>query len=333
MRQVNLSPRTWRLGTTLAVSVVLLFGFLLSIALLTYNAMLRERRASEVESAVVVARNMAAQVDRLLADIEGTTFTAALFLGGTSALDQRRTGAYLKSLQDQYDILRAVFITDLTGTVIASAEGEGVGSSLARRPYIVTLRQGARTVWSDGLVGLQTGEVTVAFGRPIYGTDGTPRAFLIAAFYPLRVTARLQASLPRDAEVTLFDQRGFILSTTYPVRLTPEQRGGRPVEAVRQARIPAVCAYASPRCPPRCRSSGTLCAAGWGNPECLSARSSRSAWRRARHSPMRSSTPTPPPTPPSKSTPASRTETWRCACRIGGSGARRAGCTAAGGWD
>ena len=235
MRRVNLSPRTWRLGTTLAASVVLLFVFLLSIALLTYNAMLRERRASEVESAVIVARSMAAQVDRLLADIEGTTFTAALFMGGIAALDQPHTGTYLNSLQDQYDILRTVFITDLAGTVIASSTGEGLGASVARRPYFVSLRQGARTVWSDGLVGLQTGEVTVAFGRPIYATEGTTRAFLIAAFYPLRVTARLQASLPRDAAVTLFDRRGFILSTTYPVHLEPAQRSEAPVDAVREA--------------------------------------------------------------------------------------------------
>ncbi|HEY6103050.1 MAG TPA: SpoIIE family protein phosphatase [bacterium] len=235
MKRINLSPRTWRLGTTLAVSVVLLFVFLLSIALLTYQAMLRERRNSEVDSAVIVARTMAAQVDRLLADVEGTTFTAALFLGGGPALDQSHTGAYLKALQEQYDILRAVFITDLAGVVIASAEGEGIGRSIASRPYIIALRQGARTVWSDGLVGLQSGEVTVAFARPVNGVDGTTRAFLVAAFYPLRVTARLQASLPRDAAVTLFDRRGFILATTYPVRLTPEQRSVPPAPEVREA--------------------------------------------------------------------------------------------------
>ncbi len=236
MRRLNLSPRNWRLGTTLIVSVIILFAFLLSIARLTYEAMLNERRSSELENAVIVARSMAAQVDRLLADIEGATFTAALFLGGSSpTLHQSGTGAYLKSLQDQYDILRTVFITDAAGTVVASSEGEGLGRSVAGRPYLEALQKGARTVWSDGLVGLQSGEVTVAFGRPIYATDGTTRGFLIAAFYPLRVTARLQASLPRDAAVWLFDRQGFVLSTTYPAHLTEAQRTQPPVDPVRQA--------------------------------------------------------------------------------------------------
>jgi len=223
------------MGTTLIVSVVLLFAFLLSIALMTYNAMLRERRASEVEDAVIVGRNMAAQVDRLLADIEGATYTASLFLGSSPSLAQAAVGAYLEALRDQYDILRAIFITDLSGRVMASAAGEGIGRSLAGRPYLESLRQGARTVWSDGLVGIDTGEVTVAFGRPIYAADGTPRAFFIAAFYPLRVTARLQAPVPRDASVTLFDRRGFILSTTYPVKLSTRQRAAPPIAAVREA--------------------------------------------------------------------------------------------------
>ena len=235
MKRLNLSPRTWRLGTTLAVTVVLLSIFLLSIALLSYQTVLQERIASRVESSVILSRTMAAQVDRMLADIEGMTFTAALFLGNAPALDQEHAGASLKSLQTQHDILRTVFVTDLSGTVIASPEAEGVGRSVADRPYVINLRQGAQTVWSDGLIGLQSGEVTVVFGRPIYGVDGTPRAYLIAAFYPLRVTARLQASLPREAAVTLFDRRGFILATTYPVRLTAEQRSAPPGPLVRQA--------------------------------------------------------------------------------------------------
>src|SRR5574341_290854 len=100
MKRINLSPRTWRIGSTLVVNGVLLFVFLLLIASLTYRMMMRERIGSRVESAVVVARSMAAQVDRLLADIEGTTFTAALFLGSAPGVGQPYTGAYLKALQD-----------------------------------------------------------------------------------------------------------------------------------------------------------------------------------------------------------------------------------------
>ena len=223
------------MGTTLFVSVVLLFGFLLSIALMTYGAMLRDRRDSEVLGALIVARNMAAQVDRFLADIESTTYTASLFLTSAPSLKQADAGPFLKVLRDQYDLLRAIFITDLTGTVIASADAEGVGTSLSGRPYLQRLQRGTTSLWSDGLVGLQSGEVTVVFGRPIYAVDGTPRAFFIAAFYPLRVTARLQASVPQDAGITLFDRRGFILSTSYPVTLSPEQRAEPPIPAVRDA--------------------------------------------------------------------------------------------------
>jgi anti-sigma regulatory factor (Ser/Thr protein kinase) len=77
MKRVSLSPRSWRLGTTLAVSVVLLFIFLLSIALLTYQAMLRERIASRVESSIILSRS----IGLVMGDVAGRGVEAAAVMG------------------------------------------------------------------------------------------------------------------------------------------------------------------------------------------------------------------------------------------------------------
>ena len=230
------SPRLWRLGTSLTVSLVLLLVLLIFLTFVTYRTILSERREAEMDNAVSIARTLAAEVDRVVNDLETTTLALALFLGNESIpLDQASVGTYLEQVLDSYGFIRALFVTDLQARVIASGTGEGVGTDLSSRPYIGALRAGARSAWSDSLSGIQTGQVTVAFGRVIQRSDGRPRAYLIAAFYPVRLVTRLQTTMPADARTTLIDRNGIIMHTTFAPALPPDRRDVSSFEPVKQA--------------------------------------------------------------------------------------------------
>ena len=55
--------------------------------------------------------------------------------------------------------LRAFFITDTSGKVIASASGEGVGVDLSTRPYLPPLKSDLDRVWSGSISGgLRSGD-------------------------------------------------------------------------------------------------------------------------------------------------------------------------------
>jgi signal transduction histidine kinase len=208
----SLSPRNWRLATRLTVGVVGLLVLLQLIVLATYAANLQERREAALDNAVDVGRTLAAVVDGFTRDLEGMTLAAALAYGASAGpLDQPTVGPSLARTMSEYGVLRALFFTDLSGRVIASDSGVGVGVDLSSRPYITALRQGAQAAWSDGLSGLESGETTVAFARVVPAPDGTPRGYLVAAFHPERMIERLPGGLPGDATFVLTDRRGFRL--------------------------------------------------------------------------------------------------------------------------
>jgi anti-sigma regulatory factor (Ser/Thr protein kinase) len=159
---------------------------------------------------------MAGEVDAFLADVEGTTLAVAVGIGDQSgAYTQQSVGSYLKRVIQTYEGLRALFVTDPSGRVLAADSGVGVGTDLSSRPYVNALRAGAPAVWSDALVGMQSGQVTVTFGRVILHPDGRVRGYLLAAFYPKRLVERLAERVPPTARITLIDRRGFVLHTTY----------------------------------------------------------------------------------------------------------------------
>src|SRR5439155_27309119 len=102
-----------------------------------------ERRAAEVDNAVVVGQAVAAAVDGFSHDLESTMVAAALALGAVdSPLNQQTTGGYLRALSAEYGVLRALFLVDLDGRVVAADGGTGVGVDLSARPYITALRTG-----------------------------------------------------------------------------------------------------------------------------------------------------------------------------------------------
>ena len=201
----SLSTRLTLLVAVLAIPVLLIIG-------LSYADQVRERRASELETSTRAARNGAAIVDGFLRDLENTTFAMSGVLGSsTLPYDQTNLGAVLGSLAKSYPELRAIFITDGGGKVVASGTGEGIGVDLSSRTYVAALKGGADHVWSGSIAGLQTGDITVAFGRPIRSGDGSARGFVIIAFYPERVLQTLRVDVPSDAQLALIDERGRLI--------------------------------------------------------------------------------------------------------------------------
>src|SRR5260221_13260418 len=107
-------------------------------------------------------------VDGFRRDLEGTLVAASLALGDNSRpLDQAGVGPYLDALGKSYPTLRALFLTDPQGRVIASQASAGVGADVAGRPYIEPLQAGADSGWSRGLPGRRTGQTTIADGRTV----------------------------------------------------------------------------------------------------------------------------------------------------------------------
>src|SRR3954469_14174562 len=180
-RQLTLAQRLILLVSALALPLLFVVG-------LSYNDQLVGRRASEATAATTAAHDGAAVVEGFLRDLENSTFATAGILGGSlRPFDQPTFGAYLAQLAKQYPEIRAYFLTDPSGKVVPSASGEGIGIDLSSRPYMAALNAGAPKVWSGSIAGIQIGDVTVAFGRPILGPDGQTRAYVVTAFYPEKV--------------------------------------------------------------------------------------------------------------------------------------------------
>jgi|GEM_PF-705960 len=219
------APRDLRLGTSLLVTLGLLLVLLISFTFLTYLSVLNERREAEIDNAVALTRSIASEIDRFVTGLETTTLAVATLLGNEGIpLDQATLSSYLAGIVKEYGFLRALFIVDPSGKVIASASGDGLGQDLSDRPYVRELRRGRPAVWSDALPGLESGQVTVAFGRVIPSRGGAVRGYLVSAFYPVRLMARVQAPLPADAHLALIDRRGVVMHATYEPNLTPELR-------------------------------------------------------------------------------------------------------------
>jgi signal transduction histidine kinase len=201
---------------TLAQRLIILVGALalplVAVVALSYNDQLRDRRAAEAASTTTAARDGAAVVESFLRDLENSTFATAALLGGSiRPLDQATHGPFLASLMKQYPEIRAYFITDPAGKVVATGTGEGVGVDLSSRPYMVALKAGAPKVWSGSITGLQSAAITVAFGEPIRNANGETRGYVVTAFYPEKVIEVLRPDYPPDARLVLIDETGRVV--------------------------------------------------------------------------------------------------------------------------
>jgi hypothetical protein len=212
-------PGQWRLATRLTLAVVALLIPLEAIVLWTAYAGIQERREAELTNSVLIGQALAAVVDGFASDLQSTTFAAAFGLGSQPGpLDQASAGDPLRLIAAQYPTIRALFLTDPTGRLIATGTGGELGFDLSSRPYIRALQGGVETVWSSSLVGVQTGETTVAFGRVVRAPDGTPRGYLVVAFYPQQLVERLPIALPGEARIRVVDDRGLWLYDSAPVQ-------------------------------------------------------------------------------------------------------------------
>jgi signal transduction histidine kinase len=207
--------RTPRLATRLTIATLGLLVPLYVILLAGYGAGLRDQRTSEVANSVVLGQMAASVIDGFRRDLNGTVLATTLAFGDLARpLDQANAGAYLDALAREYPTLRALFVTDRQGRVIASQANTGVGADVSARPYVAALQAGAVSVWSGGLAGLQTGQTTIAHGRVIHGSDGAVRGFVIAAFQPQAFIEQLPVALASDARLILIDERGRVLFAT-----------------------------------------------------------------------------------------------------------------------
>jgi len=208
---VDVSGRP-RLATRLTLAMVALLLAIYVILLAGYAADIRERRAAEVDDAVISAQMAASVVDGFRGNLETTLLAAALALNDhPPPLDQASVGPLLDGLARSFPSLRALFLTDPQGVVIASQANSGVGADVSARPYIMSLQAGAEAVWSGGLAGLQTGQTTIAHARVVRGPDGQPRGFMVAAFQPPAVVERLPIAVAPDARVILIDEHARVL--------------------------------------------------------------------------------------------------------------------------
>jgi len=204
--------RTPRLATRLILATLGLLLPLYLILLAGYAAGLREQRTNEVANSVTVGQMTASVIDGFRRDMSGTVLAASLAFGDRfRPLDQDNIGPYLDSLAREYPMLRALFVTDAQGRVIASQAATGVGTDVAGRPYIAAMQSGSESVWTGGIAGLQSGQATVAHGRVIRGANGLVRGFLIAAFQPQAFIDQLPVALAPDAVLVLMDEHGQVV--------------------------------------------------------------------------------------------------------------------------
>ena len=223
MRLHWVSPRRWRLATSLTLTIMALAALLVLVTVLVERALITERLDAELDNAVSVGMIAAAEVDRFLRNIESTTLAVTQYLA-VEPFNERTYDTYLGRVYAATGVLRSLLVTDLDGKVVAAAFSEGVGTDLSARPYIRALQGGATSVWSEGLPDDRRHQIMVAFGRIIATPGGTRRGFLIAAFQPPALMSALIDSLPQDARVTLVDQRGVVIYTSSGVALTPAER-------------------------------------------------------------------------------------------------------------
>jgi signal transduction histidine kinase len=221
------------LGTRLSVYLLTVLLALQLLALLFYLTQLDERRRDRLDTAQRVAQNIAVAIDTHLRDIERTSVAVAEALAGLPRVEQALAGPYLARVIAEYPSLRAIFVTDPAGRVIAT-NGTGLGVDLSARPYLVALRAGAEKVWSGSLTGIESGEITVAFGRRIGAADA-PRGHLLFAFYPERLLTSLSLAGAADSEIILTDDHGLVLYDSLRPTLSAAERDLSAVPAIRGA--------------------------------------------------------------------------------------------------
>jgi signal transduction histidine kinase len=214
----NRKRAPWRLRTRLALALLIVIVPLSALVVASHRENLSERRDQRVESLEEISQTIAAIVDGFTRDLERFSLATAITLQAANAeYNQDNVGPYFKSLTDAHGLLRAIFLTDTSGSVIASDSGEMNGFDLSGRNYIQALQEGDDSAWSGAVAGSLTGQTTLAYARTIRSPEGTPRYFFVIAFYPQQLADRIAGELPSEATVVLLDNVGRTLYTSLEV--------------------------------------------------------------------------------------------------------------------
>jgi hypothetical protein len=218
-----------RLQFTMAARLLLAFAALLLPLVLfsawSYQQSLRHRQDVALDDAVGTAQTMAVVVHGLLSDLNSTILAMSLALGqDPRPLDQANVGPYLQTVAAQNPIVRALFLMDPEGRVVATQSAEGVGVDLSGRPYTQRLLGGKEFVLSEVVQGVQSGEPTVTMARTVRGPSGELRGMLVVAFYPERLTSLFPGPFPSDATLTITDSRGWVIYSSAMPDLAWEER-------------------------------------------------------------------------------------------------------------
>jgi hypothetical protein len=178
-----------RLRLSLATLLFLAFAALVIplvvFSVWSFQRSLQDRRDTALDDAIEFAETAALLVFGLLRDLDSTSAVMSRAFGEQARpLDQATAGPTLTAMVERYPIVRAAFLTDPAGRVVAAQRGEGIGVSLGARPYVQALLGGEEFVLTDAVLGLQSGEPTVTMARTVRAPDGALRALLVIAFYP-----------------------------------------------------------------------------------------------------------------------------------------------------
>lgn len=196
--------------------LLLAFGVLILLLVLfsawSFRRAREERRTVALRETTQSARTVGAFVHGVLRDLDSTSVAVSAALGRqVRPIDQETTGPYLATIKAEFPHIRAIFVTDPAGTVIASSGNEGIGRDVSARPYIQALQGGQEFVLSDVISGLDTQRPTITLARTIRDPAGALRGLLVVAFYPDQLALLLPGALPADATVTVFDRSGALV--------------------------------------------------------------------------------------------------------------------------
>ena len=235
MRALNDRFRPGMAGQLLMAFALLILPLVIYTAW-SYRQSLEERRDHALDDAVRLSETAAAVVHGLLRDLDGTSLAMSQALGAQPGpLTQETVGPYLGAVNQRYPFVRAIFLTDPSGQVIAAARGEGVGTDLRSRPYTQALLGGQEVVLSDAVVGIQSGTPTVTLARTVRAADGRLRGLLAIAFYPAEFDKLLPGSLPGDTELRVFDRSGRLIYSSAGLAPSWEERDQSAPPLVRDA--------------------------------------------------------------------------------------------------
>ncbi len=226
---------TGRFRVSLTTRLLLAFAALIIPLLLfsvwSFQRSLVERRAILQRDVVGSAETSASLVASLLGDLDSTSALMSLNFGQQPGpLDQTTIGLSLTAMSERYQVIRAVFVTDLSGRVVAAQRAEGIGVDLGNRPYTRALLGGQDFILTDVVQGLQSGEPTITMARTIRAPDGGLRGLMVIAFYPGQLAELFPRALPVDANLTVVDRGGQVIYSSARTNLSAAERdlGGEP---------------------------------------------------------------------------------------------------------